>query len=376
MHELELFHLPGPPADAGFAHGRALAHFFQSTFFDAYIASLCAINRVEHDDMFKQADRWLARLPEHFQIEIDAMASGARTRTPRVAAFLYADIARPTDAVATRDPAHQNPAASPEDPANHTLLGGPMCSAVALELNGRPWVARNCDWLTATLVRGTAAVVHEVPGRIPVMALGIKGDIDIDTGVNAERLWLHLHTLYSPEEPRGDRTQISWLFWAREALETCATLDELDRFIASTDRDRGVIVVAADAKSNERALFECARSGHRRIDAGDLPLIATNHPQHKHPTPERAAKSRPGATLARYCAVRDLIAETPPEHGPDDLIDLLADPGVEMRTPTHLRTIYSAVADPARGDIWFAAGSADGSPAASTGGWLKAPWLW
>lgn len=375
MNRLELFHLPGTPADAGFTHGRALAHFFEPPFFDAYIASLCAINRVEHDDMFDQAERWLSNLPDHFHVEIEAMASGAHTRTHRVATFLYADIARPTDPRAP-DAAHQNPAAAPASRPQHTHFGGPMCSAVTLDLHARPWVARNCDWLTATLVRGTAAVVHESPGRIPVMALGIRGDIDIDTGVNAERLWLHLHTMYAPGEPRGDRTQISWLFWAREALETCATLDELDRFIASTQRDRGVIVVAADAKSGERALFECSRVDHRRIDSGDAPLIATNHPQHKHPTSERAAKSRPGATLARYCALRDLIAKTPPEHGPDDLIDLLADPGVEMRTPTHLRTIYSAVADPDRGDIWFAAGSVDGSPAASTGGWLKVPWPW
>ncbi len=375
MNRLELFHLPGPPADAGFAHGRSLAHFFEAPFFDAYLASLCVINRVEHGDMFAQAERWLSNLPEHYQVEIDAMASGAKTRTSRVATFLYADIARPTD-TRVPDAAHQNPAAAPASRPDRARHAGPMCSAIALELEGRPWVARNCDWLAATLVRGTAAVVHESPGRIPVMALGIKGDIDIDTGVNAERLWLHLHTLYAPGEPRGDRTQISWLFWAREALETCATLDDLDRFIASTERDRGVIVVAADAKTNQRALFECSRSDHRRIDAAGAPLIATNHPQHKHPDPERAAKSRPGATLARYCALRDLAANSPPEHGPDDLIDLLADPGVEMRTPTYLRTIYSAVADPARGDIWFASGGADGSPAASTGGWVKAPWLW
>ena len=54
-------------------------------------------------------------------------------------------------------------------------------------------------------MRGCAAVVHETPHRIPVMAVGIRGDIDIDTGLNAEGQRLHLHTLHAKDDPPAAR---------------------------------------------------------------------------------------------------------------------------------------------------------------------------
>ena len=57
------------------------------------------------------------------------------------------------------------------------------------------------------------------------IGVGIRGDIDIDTGMNAEGLWLHLHTLHARDPLPDDRPVISWLFWAREALETCSTIE-------------------------------------------------------------------------------------------------------------------------------------------------------
>ncbi|MEO0631482.1 MAG: hypothetical protein AAFY46_12280, partial [Planctomycetota bacterium] len=63
-----------------------------------------------------------------------------------------------------------------------------------------------------------------------------------------------------------------------------------------------------------------------------------------------------------------------PEHAPDDLIDTLAHETVEMRTPPVLRTIYSTVCNPRTGECWFASGTPEGQPAASTGQWLRVPW--
>jgi hypothetical protein len=336
-------------------------------------------NRVDRTDLERQAGRWIAGLPRRYQTEIDGMAQGAGVKPIRAATFLYADIARPTrpdaedasrafDAVRDAEPGpgeHDLPADAPI---------GPMCSAVIATTPSHPspWVARNCDWLYATLMRGTSAVVHATPGRIPVAAVGIRGDIDVDTGMNAEGLWLHLHTLLALDDPPTDRTTISWLFWAREALETCATLDDLERFIESTGRDRGVIAVALDGTSGEGALFECTKSTHTRHDFDPArPMVATNHPQSKVVDAAREAKARPGSTVGRFCALRSLTAEHPPEHGPDDLIDVLAHPGVEMTTPEHLRTIYSAVALPAEREIWFSAGDDTGRPAASRGTWTR-----
>ena len=364
---LAVCQVPGPPRDAGYAHGVMLRDVLASGFREPYADTLAAINRCDRGDMHAQAERWFAGLPEHFQEEIDGMAAGALVPRELTAEFLYADIARATRVGAD----------DAMSPIRDEGDGGPMCSATIVGVERTPWVARNCDWLSATLTRGTACVVHAVPHRIPVMAVGIRGDIDVDTGMNAERVWLHLHTLLSTDDPPMDRTCISWLFWAREALETCATLDEIERFIESTGRDRGVIAVAIDGKSGEGAVFECAKSAHRRFDFDpSRPIVATNHAIDKPISPERASKSRPGSTVARACALRDLVEDHPPEYGPDDLSDLLADEAVERRTPKDLRTIYSAVCRPADESVWFASGSPEGQPAASTGRWERVRWSW
>jgi len=368
---LPLHMLPGPPGDAGMKHGREIAHFFDDTFLETYLARLSQINRVQRSDMPVQAQRWLASLPTHFQEEVDGMAVGAGVPALRVAEFLYADISRPTNpATPPTSPADPVRVSDDEEPA---AASGPMCTGVMTMIDRELWIARNCDWLFATLVRGTAAVVHASPGRIPVMGVGIRGDIDVDTGINAERLWVHLHTLYATDEPRGDRTCISWLFWAREALETCASLDDLERFITSTQRDRGVIVVAGEGKSGDGAIFECSRAGHERHDFDGGTLIAANHPQRKNPTNDAPRRASGGTTTSRWCGARDRLSERPPTRPPEDLIAVLADDRVEMRTPPNLRTIYSAVVCPRKGDLWFAAGGANGQPAASSGRWVRAP---
>ncbi|MEO1512134.1 MAG: hypothetical protein AAFU70_08680, partial [Planctomycetota bacterium] len=265
MTPLPFYRVPGPAGESGLAHGRALPELFETAFHEAYIAAMMATNRVERSDMTLQASRWLEGLPANFQEEIDGMAVGAGVPVTQAAEFLYADIARATRSAAVdASVVASSPivddelaAGAPGGPADGPGAG-PMCSAVMARPSGgaNPWVARNCDWLYATLMRGTAAVVHETPNRIPTLAVGIRGDIDIDTGINAERLWLHLHTLLAVDDPPRDRTIISWLFWAREALELCASLDDLERFIERTGRDRGVIAVAVDGKTGEGAVFE------------------------------------------------------------------------------------------------------------------------
>ncbi len=382
MNELRVYHVPGEPAEAGFAHGRALHDLLTQPLIEAYLRRLGETNRYTREDLSAQCERWLAGLPEHFREEIEGMGDGSGVGTRLVAEFLYADIARPTAGAGERrfDPAADpEPAPGEHDLPDHTEIGGPMCSGVAARLgDGNVWIARNCDWLIPTLTRGTAAVAHETPHRIPVMAVGIRGDIDVDTGINAERLWLHLHTLPAMDDPPLDRTSISWLFWAREALEVCATIDELEAFIERTARDRGVLAIAGDGKTNEAAVFECGKGEHVRRDVDlSTPAFATNHTLSKEIDAEREAKSRAGSTVGRWCAMRARLRERAPKRGPDDLIDLLADPGVEMRTPRWLRTIYSAVVRPSDASVWFASGDASGRPAASGGRWARVtpPWL-
>lgn len=365
--------LPGPVEAAGHAYGKACTHLFESARLDLYLDAMLPLKRSTREAIAVHAEAWARRLPEHHQRQIEAMAEGAGASATTVRQFLYADIAPPAEARG-------------EDPRSLVSGDGPMCSGVVVDREGSPWVARNCDWYEATLQRGTAAVFHSVPGRIPCVAVGLMGDIDADTGMNAEGLWLHMHTLQAADDLRPGVSCISWLFWMREALETCASLDDVQRFIECTDRDRGVLLFAADGRRGDSAVFECSRSGHRRIDPWQVgphrALLATNHPHHKHPAADEAlergcrTESVGNGTISRWCRLHALLAGAPADHLPDDLIEILADDRVEMRVgrgSSHLRTIYSAIADPRGRAVWFASGAC---PAASEGSWrrVKLPW--
>lgn len=361
METLAHYDCRGAAGDAGLRHGRAIAALLTSSFVAAYVEALRPALGFTDDGLRTQAAAWVAGLPTHIREEIDGMAIGGGAPVARVGEFLYADLAKRARAGGREDEA---------------ALIGPMCSAVVSDLgNCSAWVARNCDWLPPTLLRGTASVSHALPGRIPVLAVGIRGDIDIDTGMNAEGLWLHLHTLHATDKPVDERPEISWLFWAREALETCATLDEVEAFALGTRRDQGVIAVVVDGGRREAAIFECSRGDVVRRDADPAAVTCvTNHSLGRmrptRPTPN------PSGTISRLHAMRESVEEQPPREGPGDLMDLLAREGVEMRTPRHLRTIYSAVCDVGRGAVWFASGGADGSVAASGGRWERVVAEW
>jgi len=389
-----------------------------------YLTELARIARLSESQLRSQAEVWLSRLPSRDQLQIECMA-GAMQATPlNFAEYLYADIAgnsanpasmcspedlaRLGEAQPHRQTAHQahpevhpefHPEARPE--AHNDTQSGPMCSTVVTAcpvipthagLDARPWIARNCDWLPVTLVRGTCAVFHHNPGpgRISFVALGIMGDLDCDTGMNRAGLWLHMHTMYAGDLPRPASAgvpSISWLFWMRHALETCETIADVEAFIATHDRDRGVILIAVSGRTGEAAMFECTRCSYRRLDplSRDDPvagpagaLLVTNHCRDKHPMmPEserRAAGiSRPNSTVRRYNRLLEIMTQHPPEHGPDDLMDMLADDEIEMRTAETVRTIYSAVAQPGSGQIWFASGAV---PAASLGTWRNITLDW
>jgi len=360
FHEVRL---PAHLEEAGFAYGRACTDLLRGERLDRYLRSMLDLKRTDPISLAAHACAWARRLPDHFQRQMHAMAHGAAVPPSTLEQFLYADIAVPAG----------TPVA-----ADSTLVSadGPMCSGVVVH-EPDPWVARNCDWYQATLQRGTAAVFHAVPHRIPCVAVGLMGDIDADTGMNAEGLWLHMHTLQATDEPRAGVSCISWLFWMREALETCATLDDVERFIARTDRDRGVLLFAVDGRRGESAIFECSRSTYRVVRPGSVAgrptLVATNHAHARHPSPAEAIErgNRPGGngTISRWCRLHTALARGHAGSQPDQLMRLLANEGVEMRPgrgSEALRTIYSAVAAPAQGRLWFASGAC---PAASAGTW-------
>jgi Acyl-coenzyme A:6-aminopenicillanic acid acyl-transferase len=182
-----------------------------------------------------------------------------------------------------------------------------------------------------------------------------------------------MHTLRAMDEPRAGVSCISWLFWMREALETCATLADVEKLLRDTDRDRGVMLFAVDGKTNEAAVYECGRSWFRRVDPERVigshareALVATNHCRHQHVRREPRepaagdANARSAGTVSRRRRLEELVEHAFPEELPHDLCEILGDRLVEMRLPPYLKTIYSTVAVPSRDTIWFAAGAGRG----------------
>lgn len=368
MPTLTMHSVPGDPGTSGLAHGRLVEELLNDPFRTNYTARIADALGHSPELIESRAVNWLAQLPQHFAEEIHAIARGARVPSAQAAAFLYADISSREHGVETAQP---NALRTPN------AKTGPLCSSAITELQDRRWIARNCDWLTATLTRGNSAVHHHIPGRVPVLALGIRGDIDVDTGINRAGLWLHLHTMYDASPPDPAVETISWLFWAREALETCESIDQLLTFSARTRPDRGVIAVTTEATTGRAGVLELSPGKNAWHEHEADHTVATNHPCSYRIDDQRARRARPGSSVGRWCALDALLRDHPPEHAPDDLIDLLAHERVEMRQPKHLRTIYSAVACPTAGTIWFAAGAPDGTPAASRdGAWtpVELPW--
>ena len=70
--------------------------------------------------------------------------------------------------------------------------------------------------------------------------------------------------------------------------------------------------------------------------------------------------------------MQSLPASQPPSNLPADLIRILADEGIERRE-TDLVTVYSNMACPSTGEIWYTFG---GYPAASQGAWQRLKWPW
>jgi hypothetical protein len=161
-----------------------------------------------------------------------------------------------------------------------------------------------------------------------------------------------------------------------EALETCHTLGDVEALLNQTDRDSGMLLFAVDGKNNEFALFECLCSEHDRRQPSGGWIVGTNHFRSRQDRTLTDADKGPLGTLSRYAQMENLVqavsvSQTPPDL-PADLIQILADDAIERRDGP-LITVYSNVACPTTGEIWYTFG---GYPAASGGDWQKLDWPW
>jgi len=330
----------GSPYDIGFAAGRALGAKLGQTI-THYIA------RREHaSDMTKLhqgALSWLRGLPKRFQDELEGMAEGAHLPLQRLAEWSYIE-----ECEAKR------------------------CSGAVGLFGQRAWVARNNDSYVPEV--WGYVTIREAEGRIPTISFGMEGDVFTPTGINRDRLWLHYNFLSAWDKPA--RPHVPAYVFLTEALEVCRTLGDVEALLNETHRDGGMMLFAVDGKNNDMAVFECLCAKHLRRDPSEGWIIGTNHYCACEDLTLSDADNEPLGTLSRFGQMEDLVktllaSQTSPNL-PADLIRILADDAIERRDE-EVVTVYSNVACPSTGDIWYTFG---GYPAASRGNWQKLEWPW
>jgi hypothetical protein len=242
------------------------------------------------------------------------------------------------------------------------------CSGFVGLIDGHAWVARNNDMFVPGI--WGHATVREIAGRIPTLTFGQEGDVFTATGVNRERLWLHHQALTTSDAPRRGRPHVSGWILLTEMLETCSTIAEVEARLGEVDRDEGMLLFAVDGKTEQFAILECASSRlvHRN-DAGPW-IVGTNHAcELDAPEPEGDSRSRQARMESMAASI---YGRGSAPRLPGDLVSLLADDDVERRGGG-FSTVYSTVACPGTGAVWFTFG---GVPAASRGRWLPVAWPW
>lgn len=337
-----ILHFKGSPYEIGFAAGRTLGGRLEQTI-NHYIASL--EYATDMTQLRQGALPWLRRLPRRFQDELEGMADGANLPLQRLAEWSYIEQCE----------------------SKH-------CSGAVVLFDQRAWIARNNDSYGPEL--WGYVTIREVAGRIPTITFSMEGDPFTPTGINQDRLWLHYNYLSVWDEPRPGRPNVPPYVFLTEALERCHTISDVEALLNSTDRDGGMLLFAVDGKANEFAIFECLCSKHYRRQPSNGWIVGTNHFCACKDRTLSDADKKPLGTLSRFARMEELVqavstSQSPPNL-PADLLQILADDAIERRDGP-LITVYSNVACPSTGEIWYTFG---GYPAASTGNWQPLAWPW
>jgi len=337
-----IHHLKGNPREIGFATGQALAGTLERTI-SHYIASVESSKDMEK--LQTGALPWLRTLPKRFQDEFEGMAEGANIPLQRLVEWAYIEE-----------------------------CDAKQCSGAICLFENRAWVARNNDFYVPEL--WGYVTIREVDGRIPTINFSMEGEIFTPTGINKEKLWLHYNFLPVWDKPAPNKPHVPPYVFLTEALELCRTIRDVEEFLNETDRDGGMLLFAVDGKNDEFALFDCLCSKHYRRELINGWIVGTNHYcACEDPTLSDADKE-PLGTVSRFERMENLIrtisaSQTPPNL-PADLIRILADDQIERRDKQVI-TVYSNVACPSAGEIWYTFG---GYPAASKGNWRRLNWPW
>jgi hypothetical protein len=336
-----IHHFKGAPYEIGLAIGRTLANRLEQTF-THYINAMADSSDMEK--LHAGAMPWLRGLPKRFQDEFQGVAEGANVPLERLAEWAFIEECEKKE-----------------------------CSGAICVFNNHAWVARNNDTFVPEL--WGYATIREVDGRIPTIDFTMEGDVFAPTGINKEKLWLHYNFLPVWDRPTPGKPHVPGYVFLTEALELCSSIRDVETLLNETDRDGGMLLFAADGKTDEFALFDCMCSKHYRRDPSDGWIVGTNH----YCTCEDLSLGNDEgsiSTLNRFKRMETLIqglyASPTLPNLPADLIQILADDKIERRG-NKLNTVYSNVACPSTGEIWHTFG---GYPSASNGNWQQLAWPW
>ncbi len=341
-----IHHLRGTARDIGFAMGHIFGERLEQniTRYIAEFGEADAKFSIDRERLEHEALAWLHSLPQRFQDEFYGLAAGAQLSLQRVAEWFFIEQC--------------------------AIL---RCSSTVSIVNGHAWVARNND----TVAPGMWGYVsiREVAGRIPTITFGREGDVFAPTGINKEKLWLHYNALPVVDALVAGEPYMAPFVFLNEALETCQSVQDVESLLQRIQRSDGMLLFGVDGKTDEFAIFECGhRVYYRREPIG--PWIAGTNHYCMCQDPDPPLEEQPLNTLSRMKRLETLLeslySQADPINVPTALMHILADDEIERRNET-FATVYSNVACPHTGEIWYTFG---GHPAASKGNWQRLEWPW
>lgn len=329
------------PYSAGVRLGESLGHSF-GAYLEDYLATrtLAAKNCVKLSETHAVA--WISSLPEHIYNRFRGLSEGSGIPFKRIAHWGYQEM---------------------------VLSQG--CSSTICRSKGKVWIGHNNDTFVPEL--WGYITILEIKGRIPTMYFGLAGDIWATAGINKAKLWLHIDHLNTTDKPDSRKAVLPTYGFIVEALETCETIDDVQGLLNKIDRTEGMILIAADGKTDEAALFECSCSRWRLSKVKTDWAVRTNHAMIGRESKKKG--KQPRDTWNRYNRLAQLLENsynTGRSPTPSDLKAYLADDEVERRD-NEFATAYSVVVCPAISRTEFTLG---GQPAASCGNWSHIAWPW
>jgi hypothetical protein len=335
----------GSPSEIGRAQGIHLRPVLAARY-EEYLRRFTATGLLDIERVRRDALAWHDALPARYREETAAIAEGAGVSLETMAECQFASYA------VTGDPVR-------------------ACTTIVTSIEGRTWIAHNNDWFDCGSRAWAAAVVREIPGRRSTLIFGLEGDVCGVVGVNEDRLWIQLNGFPAHDAPRTGLPFMPSPFLAREALETCGSLDDLERLLRGCDRTDGMAFYAVDGKTEEFAVFECTRTVVVRRDSTAGSVLASCTRDLELRVLRDGRRAIIGTNLHRRMdRLRRLWAHVELTAMPADLIAMLADSQIED-VGEDSGTLYSNVACPSLGLGWFAAGEV---PAPSRSEWRSIAW--